>query len=201
MIWDYRDASGGCLYNWWEISVTIQKESMLLQGKTVAILMETLYQDMEAWYPYYRLKEEGAQVFFVGVKKGEMYKGKYGYEAIAEMGMDELVEHHFDAVIIPGGFAPDYMRRHKQMVDFVRQMAQTGKVVAAICHGGWMLVSADVIRAKRVTSFFAIKDDMKNAGGDWEDQAVVKDGNMITSRKPDDLPVFMKTVIEVLAEL
>jgi len=93
------------------------------------------------------------------------------------------------------------MRRHKQMVDFVRQMAQTGKVVAAICHGGWMLVSADVIRAKRVTSFFAIKDDMKNAGGDWEDQAVVQDGNMITSRKPDDLPVFMKTVIEVLAEL
>ena len=174
---------------------------MSLQGKTVAILMETLYQDMEAWYPYYRLKEEGAQVFFVGAKKGDVYTGKCGYEAVAEMGMDELAGRDFDAVIIPGGFAPDYMRRHKPMVDFVRDMAQTGKVVSAICHGGWMLVSADVIRAKRVTSFFAIKDDMKNAGGDWEDQAVVQDGNMITSRKPDDLPVFMKTVIEVLAEL
>lgn len=174
---------------------------MSLQGKTVAILMETLYQDMEAQYPYYRLKEEAAQVFFVGAKKGEVYKGKYGYEAVAEMGMDELSGRNFDAVIIPGGFAPDYMRRHKPMVDFVRDMAHHGKVVAAICHGGWMLVSADVIRAKRVTSFFAIKDDMKNAGGDWEDQAVVQDGNIITSRNPDDLPQFMKAIIEAMKNL
>lgn len=173
---------------------------MNLTGKKIAILIENLYQDMEAYYPYYRLKEAGATVFFVGPEKGSMYKSKHGYEAEAELGITEVSADEYDAVIIPGGFAPDYMRRNNGMVQFVKDMAHKGKIVAAICHAGWMLVSADVIRAKRVTAFYAIKDDMKNAGGDWEDAPVVKDGNIITSRTPDDLPSFLKTIIDSLNE-
>ncbi|MBT3412759.1 MAG: type 1 glutamine amidotransferase [Candidatus Jacksonbacteria bacterium] len=173
---------------------------MNLLGKRIAILIENLYQDMEAYYPYYRLKEAGATVFFVGPEKGVAYKSKHGYEAESELSITEVSSEEYDAVIIPGGFAPDYMRRNKEMVAFVKDMAQKEKVVAAICHAGWMLVSADVIRAKRVTAFYAIKDDMKNAGGDWEYAPVVRDGNIITSRTPDDLPMFLKTIIDALNE-
>lgn len=169
----------------------------LSKGK-IAILVLDTYQDLEVWYPYYRFKEEGAEVCLVGAEKGKEYKGKYGYPAIAEKGINTVLAKDFDAVLIPGGFAPDYMRRIPAMVEFVRDMYDSGKIVAAICHGVWMLASADILKGKRVTSFFAIKDDIKNAGAEWVDEEVVKDGNIITSRKPEDLPFFCKKIIEAL---
>jgi len=106
----------------------------------------------------------------------------------------------FDAVVVPGGYAPDMMRRHEAMVRLVREAAQHGKVVAAICHAGWMLASAGVIKGRKVTSFFSIKDDMVNAGGQWVDQEVVVDGTLITSRKPDDLPAFCREIVKALTK-
>jgi protease I len=146
------------------------------------------------------LREEGAQVFVVGPKAGETYKSKEGYPAKADKSAEEISADEIDAVIIPGGYAPDRMRRHEAMVKLVREAAQKGKIVAAICHGGWMLAEADVVRGRTVTSFFAIKTDLINAGANWVDKEVVRDGNIITSRVPSDLPAFMRTIIEALAE-
>jgi protease I len=171
-----------------------------LEGVRVAVLVEDLYENLELWYPVLRLREEGAQVFIVGPKAGETYKSKEGYPAKADKSAEEISADEIDAVIIPGGYAPDRMRRHETMVKLVREAAQKGKIVAAICHGGWMLAEADVVRGRTVTSFFAIKTDLINAGANWVDKEVVRDGNIITSRVPSDLPAFMRTIIEALAE-
>ena len=175
-------------------------KNMKLQNKKIAILIEKLYQELEAWYPYYRFKEEGAEVVFVGPEREKEYNSKRGYPAKAELGIQEVNAENFDAVIIPGGYAPDYMRRIPEMVKFVKDMQQAGKVTAAICHGGWVLVSADILRGKKATSFSAIQDDMKNAGAEYVNEEVVRDGNIITSRQPDDLPAFCRTIIEALVE-
>jgi protease I len=171
-----------------------------LEGVRVAVLVEDLYENLELWYPVLRLREEGAQVFVVGPKAGETYKSKEGYPAKADKSAEEISADEIDAVIIPGGYAPDRMRRHEAMVKLVREAAQKGKIVAAICHGGWMLAEADVVRGRTVTSFFAIKTDLINAGANWVDKEVVRDGNIITSRVPSDLPAFMRTIIEALSE-
>jgi protease I len=173
---------------------------MTLQGKRVAILAETLYQEMELWVPYYRLKEEGAEVKVVGAGGARSYASKHGYPVTVDVQADAVSAVEFDAVVVPGGYAPDMMRRHEAMVRLVREAAQHGKVVAAICHAGWMLASAGVIGGKKVTSFFSIKDDMANAGGQWVDQEVVVDGTLITSRKPDDLPAFCREIVKALAK-
>ena len=171
---------------------------MKLTGKRVAVLVADLYQELEFWYPYPRLKEEGAEVVAVGPEEGE-YKSKLGYPAKADLAAAMARAEDFDAVIIPGGYAPDYMRRSPELVALVRKMAEQGKVVAAICHGGWMLCSARVVKGKRVTSFYAIRDDLENAGATWVDKPVVRDGNLITSRVPSDLPAFLREVISALA--
>ncbi|MCS3920689.1 type 1 glutamine amidotransferase domain-containing protein [Fervidibacter sacchari] len=171
-----------------------------LEGVRVAVLVEDLYENLELWYPVLRLKEEGAEVLIVGPKAGETYKSKEGYPAKADKSAEEISADEVDAVIVPGGYAPDRMRRHEAMVRLVKEAAQKGKIVAAICHGGWMLAEADVIRGRTVTSFFAIKTDLINAGANWVDKEVVRDGNIVTSRVPSDLPAFMRTIIEALAE-
>lgn len=168
--------------------------------KNVAILLEQQYEDLELWYPYFRLKEAGFHPVFVGPVKDGEYKGKFGYPARVELGVADVKTEDFAAVIIPGGFAPDYLRRTPAMVEFVRAMWENGKIVAAICHGVWIPVSANIIRDKRVTSFFSIRDDVVNAGGLWEDREVVRDGKLITSRKPEDLPAFCRAILEVLRE-
>lgn len=171
-----------------------------LQGKRVAVLVEKLYEDLELWYPVLRLREAGCAVTIVGPKAGESYPSKHGYPAKADSSATEVTADDFDAIIIPGGYSPDHMRRCKPMVDLVTQAARQGKVLAAICHGGWMLCSARCLKGRRVTGFFSIRDDVENAGGLWEDSPCVRDGNLVTSRTPDDLPAFMQGVFAALAE-
>ena len=173
---------------------------MSLKGKRIAILAENLYQEMELWVPYYRLKEEGAEVKVVGAGGATSYASKHGYPVNVDAQAEAVSAMELDAVIVPGGYAPDMMRRHEAMVRLVREAAQHGKVVAAICHAGWMLASADVVRGKDVTSFFSIKDDMVNAGARWVDRDVVVDGTLITSRKPDDLPAFCREIVRALSK-
>jgi protease I len=172
---------------------------MELEGKKIAILVETFYNELEFWYPYYRLKEAGAQVTVVGSGSAEVYKSKVGLPVRVDTTADQIAVEAFDGVIIPGGYAPDHMRRYPAMVGLVNGFAEAGKLVAAICHAGWMLASADIVRGRTVTSYFSIKDDMVNAGGTWVDQDVVVDGHLVTSRTPDDLPAFMRAIIGVLA--
>jgi protease I len=173
---------------------------MKLTGRRVAILAENLYQEMELWVPYYRLKEEGAEVKVVGAPGATSCASKHGYPVSIDVQADRVKAVEFDAVVVPGGYAPDLMRRHPAMVGLVRDAAQQGKVVAAICHAGWMLVSAGVLKGRKATSFFSIKDDLVAAGADWVDQEVVVDGNLITSRKPDDLPAFCRAIVQALAK-
>ena len=173
---------------------------MQLKGKRVAILAENLYQEMELWVPYYRMKEEGAVVQVVGTGGAQSYTSKHGYPVSVDVQAEQVNALEYDAVIIPGGFAPDLMRRSPAMVTLVREAAKSGKVVAAICHAGWMPASAGILRGKRATSFFSIKDDMVNAGATWVDQEVVVDGTLITSRKPDDMPAFCRAIVAALAK-
>ena len=171
------------------------EERMELSGKRFVILVDTQFNDHEFWYPYFRLKEAGAEVTVVASAAGKTYEGKYGTPAKADKTPAEISVADYAGIIIPGGYAPDHMRRDQNMVSLVRAFDQQGKVVAAICHAGWMLVSAGILKGRTVTSFFAIKDDLVNAGATWRDNEVVIDRNMITSRTPDDLPAFMRTII------
>jgi protease I len=173
---------------------------MQLKNSRVAILVDQQYQEMEVWYPLYRLREAGAGVVTVGAAGGAVYPSKLGYPCAADISWEEAHAVDFDGVIVPGGFAPDFIRRHVAAITFVRELNAQAKLVAAICHGPWVLCSADVLRGKRATSFFAIQDDVANAGALWEDSEVVRDGNLVTARKPDDLPAFCLACIEVLAE-
>jgi len=173
---------------------------MQLTGRRVAILAENLYQEMELWVPYYRLREEGAEVHVVGAGGAKSYTSKHGYPVSVDVQAEQVNALEYDAVIIPGGFAPDMMRRSPAMVKLVREAHGHGKLVAAICHAGWMPVSAGILKGKRATSFFSIKDDLVNAGAKWVDEEVVVDGNLITSRKPDDLPAFCREIVKALAK-
>ena len=173
---------------------------MKLHGKRIAILAENMYQEMELWVPYYRFKEEGAEVKVVGAGGAKAYTSKHGYPVNVDVQADQVKAVEFDAVVVPGGYAPDVMRRHPAMVALVREAVQQGKIVAAICHAGWMLVSAGVLKGRKATSFFSIKDDLLAAGADWLDQELVVDGNLITSRTPDDLPAFCRAIIAALSK-
>ena len=172
---------------------------MNLKGKKVAILVEDMFNIFEFWYPYYRLLEAGAEVVVVGSGRKKQFSGKPATEITANVAADAVSAADFDGIVIPGGYAPDMMRRYPAMVKLVSDAVTSGKMVAAICHAGWMLCSARVLQGRKVTSFHAIKDDMIHAGADWVDEAVVIDKNLVTSRTPDDLPVFMPAVIRVLA--
>jgi len=173
---------------------------MRLKGKKVVILIENNYQDLEFWVPYYRLKEEGAEVTVVGSGSSRTYTSKYGYPVEVEKEAKEIDPSKYDGVVIPGGYAPDLMRRYPDMVRIVREAHQKGRVISAICHAGWMLASAGILKGKKATGFFAIKDDLINAGAHYLDEEVVRDGNLITSRKPDDLPAFCRETIDALAK-
>jgi protease I len=162
------------------------------------MMVDELYQVLEVWYPYYRLKEEGFEVDLVAAAADRDYHSKEGYpcrSTIAAAAADPTV---YAAMIIPGGYAPDYMRRSEAVIRFANAMVDTGKVIAAICHGGWLLCSTSAYQGRRATCFMAIKDDVINAGGDYVDAECVVDGNLITSRTPDDLPAFCRAIIAAL---
>lgn len=161
-------------------------------------MVENLYEDLEFWYPYYRLKEAGADVTVVGTGSADSYKGKHGLEAKPQTTAERVAAKDFDAVVIPGGYAPDFMRRYPSVINFVKAMDAAGKPVAAICHAGWVLVSAGVVKGRTMTCFSSIREDIINAGGNYVDKPVVRDGNLITSRFPADLPEFCKEIISVL---
>jgi protease I len=171
---------------------------MRLTGRKIAILCGPDYEDMELHYPRYRLMEEGAEVVVAGIGPSE-YKGKKGYPITVDVQIADLNPSDFDAVVIPGGYAPDHMRRSDDLLRFVRAIDDQGKVVAAICHAPWVTVSAGIMKGRRATCVPAIKDDVINAGADYVDQPVVVDGNLITSRRPDDLPLFLPAIIDAIA--
>lgn len=172
---------------------------MDLKGVRVAALVEEIYEDLELWYPVFRLREAGADVKIIGPRAGEVYKSKHGYPAKADLGMDDASPADFDGLVIPGGYAPDRMRRHAAMLNFVRAISEAKKPIAFICHAGWVPISAGIVRGRTVTSVSAIKDDLVNAGATWVDQEVVVDGNLITSRTPVDLPAFARELVKRLS--
>jgi len=173
---------------------------MQLKGKKVIVFAENNYQELELWVPYYRLKEEGVEVTLVGSGSSRSYTSKHGYPVDVDKEAKEIDVSKYDGVVIPGGYAPDLMRRYPDMVRIVKEAYGKGKVVAAICHAGWMLASAGILKGKKATCFFAIKDDLINAGANYVDAEVVRDGNLITARKPDDLPAFCREIIAALAK-
>jgi protease I len=173
---------------------------MELTGKRIAILAANDYEDLELWYPLLRMREEGAEVKVVGVKNGpETCLSKHGYGVKIDLSADQVKAKDFDAVIIPGGWAPDRLRQCEHTVGLVREMFQQGKVVAAICHGAWVPASAGILKGRTATCVRAVKDDVINAGGKYVDREVVRDGNLITSRFPDDLPAFCREIIGAMA--
>lgn len=173
----------------------------MLNGKRIAILAEEGFEDSELIEPMRALKDAGARVLIVGSGSQETYRGKRGGATVrVDATADKVKAEDFDAIIVPGGYAPDKMRLYQSMIDLVRKTHDLGKVVAAICHGPQLLISAEIVRGRRVTSWPSIAVDLRNAGADWVDAPVVQDGNLITSRKPADLPRFNKAIIEALRD-
>ena len=165
----------------------------------VAILVEKIYEDLELQYPRLRLKEAGHTVDVIGPKAGETYVGKHGYPQKSEKAASEAKASDYDLIVIPGGTSPDHMRRDGGMVKLVRDAAAKKIPLAAICHGPWMLCSTDALRGRRCTSYMSIVHDVVNAGGKWVDEECVVDGNIITSRCPDDLPAFMRAILQLVS--
>ncbi len=172
---------------------------MANSSKKIIVLVEQQYQELEVWYPYYRLKEAGYSAYLVGPEKGVVYPSKLGYPAKSELAASEVNADDFAGIVIPGGFAPDYIRRSEAMLKIVRDLAAQKKVIAAICHGPWVLCSTTALRGKKATCFFAIKDDVINAGAEYLDAETVVDGNLITARKPDDIPAFCTALLKALS--
>ncbi len=166
--------------------------------KKVAIMVDRMYQVLEVWFPYYRLKEAGFDVDFVAAEVNKEYPSKEGYPCISTVAAGQATSEDYDCMIVPGGFAPDFMRRNNNVIQFAKEMVKADKIIASICHGGWLLCSTDVFKGRKATCFMAIKDDIKNAGAEYIDAECVVDGNLITSRKPDDLPAFCRAVLKAL---
>jgi protease I len=171
-----------------------------LSNQRVLILVGDIYEDLELWYPKLRLEEAGAVVVLAGPKANTHYDGKNGYPCTSEAAIEKMNADDFDALVVPGGFMPDKLRRDPVVLDLVRAFDTSGKPIAAICHGGWIPISANVYRGVRVTGSPGIKDDLINAGGLYEDASVVVDRNHVTSRRPDDLPDFCRALISLMTE-
>lgn len=163
--------------------------------RRVMILVENQYQELELWYPLLRLREEGIEARLVGASTEEAFLGRHGFPARAEVITSSVSSRDFDGIIIPGGFAPDYLRRFPVVLNLVRECYQQGKLIGALSRAPWVLISADIVRGKRITGLFSIKDDVINAGGDFVNLPVVVDGNIVTAQGPEELPLFMKEVL------
>ncbi|MBS0652755.1 MAG: type 1 glutamine amidotransferase [Verrucomicrobia bacterium] len=166
--------------------------------KKIVIFVEEVYEDMELWYPKIRLEEAGFHISVAGPVAGQIYKGKHGYPCRADISFKEALERKWDGAIIPGGFAPDRIRRSLEVLKIVQTLHEAKKLVAFICHGGWVAISAKILKGKKATGTIAIKDDLENAGAVWADQPVVVDGHLVSSRTPADLPEFLKAILKVI---
>jgi protease I len=164
------------------------------------MFVDDVYEDLELWYPKLRLAEAGAHVIVAGPEADRKHQGKHGYPCKADAAIADMEAADFHGVVIPGGFMPDKLRRDPKVLALVRGFAEQGKLVAAICHGGWIPISAGVYRGVRVTGSPGIKDDLVNCGATWEDASVVIDRHFVSSRKPDDLPDFCRGIIQVLTQ-
>ncbi|PZD93827.1 protease [Paenibacillus sambharensis] len=171
---------------------------MTLSKTKVLCLLDDEFEDLELWYPVYRVREEGAEVVFAGPEKGKKHIGKYGVPAVADISFDEAESADFDGILVPGGWAPDKLRRYPKVLQLVREMNEADKPIGQICHAGWVLISARILEGRTVTSTPGIRDDMENAGSTWVDEAVVVDGNIVSARRPPDLPPYGKAFIEAL---
>ena len=167
--------------------------------KKVIAIVDEIYEDLELWYPKIRLEEAGFHVVVAGASAGHIYLGKHGYPCKADLAFKDVISSQYEAILIPGGFAPDKLRRNAEVLRIVREMDQAKKVVAFICHGGWVAISAKILKGKKVTGTIAIKDDLENAGAIWQDMAVVVDGHLISSRTPLDLAVFAKAILNQIS--
>nr|WP_036671038.1 type 1 glutamine amidotransferase domain-containing protein [Paenibacillus sp. HGF5] len=172
---------------------------MRLTGKKVIALVDEEFEDLELWYPVYRVREEGAEVHLAGLEKGKTYTGKYGVPAQAEYSFEELNSKDYDGILVPGGWAPDKLRRYDKVLQLVKEMNEDQKPIGQICHAGWVLISAKILDGVTVTSTPGIRDDMENAGAIWKDEAVVTDGHIISARRPPDLPPYGKAFCDALA--
>jgi protease I len=170
----------------------------MTRTKNVICLLDDEFEDLELWYPVYRAREEGAEVRFAAPEKGRKYIGKYGVPAVSDLSYDELDASAADGLLVPGGWAPDKIRRSPKVLEFVRQMNEAGKPIGQICHAGWVLISANILRGRKATSTPGIRDDMENAGAIWLDEPVVVDGNLVSSRRPPDLPEYAKAFCDLL---
>lgn len=170
-----------------------------LSGKKFLCFVGDIYEDLELWYPKLRLIEAGAKFVVAGEKSQHVYEGKNGYPCRSDASYLEVKAGDFDGLVVPGGFMPDKLRREQAVLNLVRGFQESGKLIAAICHGGWIPISAGVYRGVRVTGSPGIKDDLVNAGAIWEDAPVVIDRNHVSSRKPDDLPDFCRGILQVMA--
>jgi len=169
-----------------------------LRDKRFLIFVGDIYEDLELWYPKLRLAEAGGEVTVAGPEAGAKYTGKNGYPCVADAAMADVRAADFDGVVVPGGFMPDKLRREERVLSLVREFASAEKLVAAICHGGWIPISAGVYRGVRVTGSPGIKDDLVNAGAIWEDAPLVVDRHFVSSRRPDDLPDFCRGIFQVM---
>lgn len=179
--------------------MTHHDHEQALEGKRAAVAVGPLFEDIEALYPLYRLREAGAEVRVIGSEAGTTLPGKKGDELQTEQAAGDLSADDLDLLVIAGGFGPDKLRTDEGLLGLVRDLHDQGKPIAFICHGGWVPASAEIVAGRRVTGNPSIADDMRNAGAQWEDAEVVVDGNLVSSRKPDDLPAFMRATIEVVA--
>lgn len=170
-----------------------------LKSRRILMFVDDIYEDLELWYPKLRLQEAGAAVVVASADAGRTYAGKHGYPCRSDAALGEVHSADFAGLVIPGGFMPDKLRRDPRVLALVREFAAASKLVAAICHGGWIPISAGVYRGVRVTGSPGIKDDLINAGAVWEDAAVVVDRHFVSSRRPDDLPEFCRAILQVLA--
>jgi protease I len=171
---------------------------VVLSEARLLMFVDDVYEDLELWYPRLRLIEAGVHVTVAGPRAETRYQGKHGYPCISDTAIEAMDADDFHGVVVPGGFMPDKLRRDSKVLSLVRQFAADGKLVAAICHGGWIPISAGVYRGVRVTGSPGIKDDLVNAGAIWEDASVVVDRHFISSRKPDDLPDFCRAILRFL---
>lgn len=171
---------------------------MIDLSKKVIAFVDHEFEDLEHWYPVYRLREAGCQVDIVGPEAGVTYKGLYGTAATSDLAYGDVNAADYDAIVVPGGWAPDKIRRYPEALDIVKKLDEADKPIGHICHAGWVLVSADVLKGHEVTSTVAIKDDMVNAGATWVDEPVVVSGNIVSSRRPSDLPDYMREFVKLL---